>query len=137
MEVRHCSVCRRLIQYPGFGIPMCSDCKKQDDEDFEKVKNYLRDHASATEQEVVDVTEVDPHKILRWLREERLMVGDASHFSLTCESCGEKITTGRYCIKCRSSLAKGFGANRESENKPKDVDLSRKDVRMRFLGGYK
>ncbi len=44
------------------------------------------------------------------MREERLVFAKGSPIQLTCENCGEPITTGRYCAKCKAQLATGLGA---------------------------
>jgi ribosomal protein L32 len=53
--------------------------------------------------------EVKLTKIQQWVREERLVFAKGAAINLTCESCGEPITTGRYCAKCKAKLATGLG----------------------------
>ncbi|HEY8422471.1 MAG TPA: flagellar operon protein YvyF [Thermoclostridium sp.] len=104
-EIKYCKECRRIFQYES-GPVLCSFCRKKDDEEFEKVRVFLRDFPGATMQEVSNVTGVSPSKIHRWLKEERLEVVEGSPVALNCEKCGVRIRSGRFCVECSKSLAK-------------------------------
>ena len=104
-EIRYCKECRRIFQYVS-GPVLCNFCKKKDDEEFEKVRVFLRDYPGATMQEVSNVTGVKPGKIHRWLKEERLEVSEGSPVALNCEKCGIRIRSGRFCVDCSRSLAR-------------------------------
>ena len=94
-----------MFQYVT-GSVLCPVCRKKDDEEFEKVRNFLRDFPGANMQEVSDNTGVSPGKISRWLKEERLEVSEGSPVALNCESCGVRIRSGRFCLDCSRSLAR-------------------------------
>jgi len=104
-EIRYCKECRRIFQYLN-GPVLCEVCRKKDDEDFEKVRNFLRDYPGANMQEVSNATGVKPSKIHRWLKEERLEVSEGSPVALNCERCGIRIRSGRFCVECSKLLAK-------------------------------
>jgi len=104
-EIRYCKICRKIFQYYS-GPVYCPACKKLDDEEFEKVRTFLRDFPGATIREVTDNTGVSPVKINRWLREERLEVSENSPIALNCEKCGVRIRSGRFCIECSKTLAR-------------------------------
>lgn len=104
-ELRYCKECHRLFQYIS-GPVVCDACKKKDDEEYEKVRAYLREFPGANMQEVAQQTGVEPRKILRWLKEERLEVCEGSPVALNCEKCGVRIRSGRFCPECSKALAK-------------------------------
>ena len=134
MDVRNCRECRRLFQYQGYGDILCPTCRKIDDEEFDKVKEFLRNNPGTNQKGVCEATGVDFNKILRWLREERLVTTDASGLGLKCEQCGKTICSGRLCDECKRKLALDFGLNRKSDNDmPRNVGVSHKNQRMRFL----
>jgi len=104
-EIKYCKECKRIFQYVS-GPVLCSFCRKKDDEEFEKVRTFLRDFPGATMQEVSQATGVSTTKIHRWLKEERLEVVEGSPVALNCEKCGVRIRSGRFCVDCAKSLAK-------------------------------
>ncbi|AGC69538.1 flagellar operon protein YvyF [Thermoclostridium stercorarium subsp. stercorarium DSM 8532] len=104
-EIRYCKECHRIFQYMG-GPVLCSYCRKKDDEEFEKVRAFLKEYPGATMQEVSNATGVKPSKINRWLKEERLEVSEGSPVALNCERCGVRIRSGRFCIECSKMLAR-------------------------------
>ncbi len=122
-ELRYCKVCRKMFQYVA-GAQLCPACKKIDEEEFEKVRTFLRDFPGANMKEVSDNTGVSPNKINRWLKEERLEVSEGSPVALNCENCGVRIRSGRLCIECSKGLAREMmnaGRElRESLNKYRD-----------------
>ncbi|NLY18213.1 MAG: flagellar operon protein YvyF [Clostridiaceae bacterium] len=127
-EIRNCKICRRIFQYVN-GPVYCPACKKIDEEEFEKVRLFLRDFPGATMREVTDNTGVSPHKISRWLREERLEVSENSPIALNCENCGVRIRSGRFCIECSKSLAREMmNAGRELRMRLGETGSKRSDT---------
>lgn len=104
-EIRYCKSCRKMFQYIT-GPVLCATCKQADEAEFKKVRDFLRDFPGATMQEVSTNTGVSPTKINRWLKEERLEVSEGSPVALSCESCGIRIRSGRFCLECSRSLAR-------------------------------
>lgn len=108
MNVRNCTRCGRIYNYDGFKI--CPTCRRGDEEDFQKVKDYLYENPGANIQEVHEATEIESSKIIDFLREGRLEIGDGSNLILECEKCGTSIRTGRFCDRCASGLQKELGS---------------------------
>lgn len=104
-EIRYCRVCRKMFQYVT-GAQLCPACKQIDEEEYERVRTFLRDFPGANMQEVAENTQVNPNKISRWLKEERLEVSEGSPVALNCESCGVRIRSGRFCLDCSKGLAR-------------------------------
>ncbi len=104
MEVKVCRNCKKLFQ-DITGAQICSKCKQAEEEMFQKVKDYLRDHPGANMYEVNQETGVSSALIEKFLRQGRLQVSMDSPIGLTCERCGRKITTGRYCNGCKHEVS--------------------------------
>lgn len=115
MEMRNCKKCGRV--FSSFGDKICPDCKREEDELFTKVKDYIYDHPHASIKEVAEETEVEEEIILRFMREGRIEVADDSLSTLTCEKCGVAIRTGRYCVDCQKKLVGGLSAAMELSKK--------------------
>lgn len=135
MNVRNCRVCGRIFNYLS-GAPVCPACRESMEAKFQEVKEYIREHRGAGISEVADACDVEPAQIRQWLKEDRLEVTEDSAVFLNCESCGAPIRSGKYCEKCKQSMAKGFGdvlkTNRPEPPKPKKSDKE-DHAKMRFL----
>lgn len=87
------------------GQPICEECKKAVEDDFQKVKSYLSENPQASLKQISDDNGVKLNQIKEWIREERLMFDKDSPIQLTCEKCGAPIQTGRLCAKCKNNMA--------------------------------
>ena len=104
MNLRNCASCGKMFNYVT-GQPICDPCKKAIEEDFQKVKQYIEDNPTASLKMISEENQVSTKQIQQWIREERLMFSSDSPIQLLCEKCGAKIQTGRFCAKCRSTMA--------------------------------
>ena len=104
MNLRNCARCGKMFNYIG-GQPICDPCKKAIEEDFQKVKQYIVDNPRAGLKEIAEENGVTTKQIQQWIREERLMFTSDSPLQIQCEKCGATIQTGRYCEKCKASMA--------------------------------
>lgn len=129
MNIKNCSRCGKIYNYDGFRI--CPACRREDEKDYEKVKNYLHEYPGATISEVCEATGVDSQKIISFLREGRLEIGESSNLVLECESCGVSIRTGRFCEKCASGLQRELGqvVNTTKDKKP-SLDSNKEKFRV-------
>lgn len=103
MEVIQCVRCKKLFQHIS-GPPICYECKAQEEKDFDRVKEYLKEHPRATLSEVAEETEVSVERITKFLKEGRLEITQSSGIMLKCEKCGRPIPGGRLCKACSSQL---------------------------------
>jgi hypothetical protein len=119
------------------GVQLCDACKRLDEEDFEKVRNFVRDFPGATVQEVSRETEVPTQMIYRYLKEGRLEVSESSQIALQCENCGARIKSGRFCINCSKKLANDMiSAGKSLRETIKGDDSAEKDVGgLRYMHG--
>ncbi|ABZ83374.1 conserved hypothetical protein [Heliomicrobium modesticaldum Ice1] len=129
MDVKNCPRCNRIF-IPQGGRRICPVCVKEEEKQFDKVREYLRDNPGAPLLMVIQETGVDEDTILHFIKEGRIEASQMSGASLQCDSCGAPITSGRYCNKCQEDLARDLqrltgGAKektpaREIKNRPKD-----------------
>jgi flagellar operon protein (TIGR03826 family) len=105
-EFKNCVKCGRLFK-AEMGVKFCSRCLNDSDAEYQLVKEYLYDHPNSNIVEVSEATNVDEDKILKYLREGKLMV-KGEGILLECERCGETINTGRFCRKCTKELESGL-----------------------------
>jgi len=107
MSLRNCPKCGKLFVFTTRN--MCPDCVKEENDEFALVKEYIREHEKATIDEVSEATGISTSKILKFLKEGRLILNPSNvNITLTCERCDEPILTGKYCQRCTESLSKGF-----------------------------
>ncbi len=122
MDIRNCPQCGRIFQYMGRNL--CSVCTDAEEKEFERVRDYLRDHEGSTVDEVAEATETDPKRIMHFLRQGRLVVKDGFNSGLYCESCGVPIPGGRLCARCTRSLTKDIADKLEDWDAPRLNDWS-------------
>ena len=135
MNLRNCARCGKMFNYIG-GQPICDPCKKAIEEDFQKVKQYIEDNPTASLKMISEENQVSTKQIQQWIREERLMFSKDSPIQLLCEGCGEPITTGRFCAKCKTSMANTLNDTVEQKRQALQQALQQKQEPksgMRFL----
>ena len=134
MDVRTCRQCKRIFNYVS-GPSICPACKQALEEKFQEVKKYIQDHPGVNIPVVAEECDVDAKQIKQWLREERLELSDSSASFLTCDSCGAAIRSGKFCEKCKSSMANNLQSV-ITPKKPKEPAMQKRDKenpKMRFL----
>ncbi len=141
MGVVNCRRCNKIFNAVMGYETVCPECRKQDNEEFKKVKDFLWDHPGTTIDELSDIFGIDPKHIKAWLRDEKLSLADGVVADiLTCEKCGKPILKGRFCEKCKASMVTEL---RKTIEKPKLTGTlatpppKGEDSRMRFLGKAK
>lgn len=135
MDVRNCRQCGKLYNYIGGPYRnLCPNCIKELEDKFIEIKEYIREHTVASISEISEVFDVTTKQVEQWVREERLCFTDDSPIGIQCESCGATIKTGRYCEKCKGSMADRFDNlyKKQGVAAPKP-EKNREHARMRFL----
>ncbi|MBU5436681.1 MerR family transcriptional regulator [Tissierella sp. MSJ-40] len=134
MNVRNCNRCGKIYNYDGFRL--CIQCRRNDEGDFQKVKEYLYENPGANVAEVSEQTEVSTRKIIEFLKEGRLEIKDENNILLECEKCGTPIKTGRFCDKCTISLQKELRQAVARTKDPKDLGVGRAKEKIRITDRY-
>lgn len=102
--LQSCLRCGNMFLYSGIGKCICENCKKEDEEEFQSVKNYIYEHPMATIMEVSGETGVRVIRIKSYLRDGRLIISDNSPIFINCEVCGTSIKYGRLCRSCADTM---------------------------------
>jgi hypothetical protein len=71
MPVMNCRACGNPFN-GGLNEPLCQSCKEREIQMFQKVRDYLREHPTATVEEIAEGTEVDSRIIMRFINQGRL-----------------------------------------------------------------
>lgn len=128
MDIRNCRKCGKIYTYDGF--PTCRECRKAQEASFQKVKEYLHEFPGASVAEVESSTGVEAKEIMEFLRQGRLEMDPSSTITLSCERCGAKILTGRFCEKCSYEMESSFRGTyqqkvqQQQKTKSKEMGLS-------------
>lgn len=101
MAMIRCPKCKNKYEYEGSPSKYCPDCSVREEQQYQIVRTYIKEHQGATVYEVSEALDVPRGKILQYLREERLEVSPSSTTFLSCHACGKAITTGSYCDSCK------------------------------------
>lgn len=105
MEVRNCKQCGRLFNY--IGRLLCPECLRQKEDEFAVVKEYIRENPNRGVADVSEATGTSMNQIRQWIREERLVLSEASATAgINCEGCGRPLTTGRLCASCKGQMSR-------------------------------
>ncbi|MDI3543388.1 MAG: uncharacterized protein PWP57_993 [Candidatus Atribacteria bacterium] len=108
MTLAKCKRCGKLFNRV-VDKDICPSCMEKEEEEFQKVKDFLKRYPEKKLEEISEETGVDKKVILDFLREGRLQLseiqGEKEASLLTCERCGKPITTGRFCEDCKKKLA--------------------------------
>ena len=133
MNVRNCRKCGKMFNYV-MGPMICPACRDALEEKFKEVKTYIQDHKNVGIKEVARECDVEVSQIQQWLREERLQLSEGSRIQLHCENCGCDILSGRFCEKCKNSMANSFSQSiKPKEAPPVQKKETKESPRMRFL----
>lgn len=132
MDIRNCKRCKRLFNYSD-NSKYCPACTEEIEQKFQDAKEFIYRHPGVGIQAVAEEVDVDPSQVKQWVREERLVLSDASDSGIVCETCGVLITTGRFCDSCKSALTNSLSSAITRKEEPK-IQIKKSDRdRMRFL----
>ena len=121
MALTNCSQCGSLF-HSHSGGRRCPECLQAEEDEFQKVLEYLREPGSHTVPAIADATGVSPQLITRWLRQQRvhaeLLPGE-----LQCRRCRTPVEGGSFCDECRLALAREVAEQRRlAERVPPPVN---------------
>lgn len=105
MQLTNCARCGRLFVKDSIR-DICLDCYREEEEAFEKVRNFLkkRENRTASMAQVVEKTGVEEKQILKWIRSGRLRIVNFPNLQYPCENCGRPIKKGRFCDRCQKEF---------------------------------
>ncbi len=107
MKIINCVRCKQAFAMVN-NTPVCGECLKKEEEQFDLIKVYLDENRGATMEQIAEDTGVPVKRILQFLKDGRLEGVQGS--GLKCSRCGIEITKGKYCPKCDAQLKKSLDA---------------------------
>ena len=132
MNVTNCRSCGRLFNVLS-NEKICPDCRKKLEDKFQQVKKYLEENPNSSMETVSRGRDVALKQSKKWVREERLILSDASEAGITCERCGKMIRTGKYCDECKTTMAMNLRSAYSSQFDPESRKKTERDrERLRF-----
>jgi flagellar operon protein (TIGR03826 family) len=102
MPISNCTRCGSI--FSRVNKPICPKCLEKEEKDFEKAVEWLRENPGCGIQELSEATGVERQDILRWIRENRIVMTNTSEL-VKCKKCGAPISSGNFCDQCKSELS--------------------------------
>jgi len=102
MEIRSCPECGRI--FVDTGVEVCPKCLQEEDRQFDTVRRFLQENPGVSIDHVCEETGVKKERILKFLRQGRLMQSRLTGVELRCDVCGAIILSGRVCDACVKKL---------------------------------
>ena len=134
MGLANCRECGDLFVQVSRDI--CDRCFKEQEAILQKVQRYIKDHPNLSLSEVAEATEVDEALVLKFIRENRLVLSASSvETMLNCESCGARIISGRLCAMCRAQLGAGLASQSVRSFRSSDTDDRGREGGRRMVSG--
>lgn len=132
MYMKNCTRCGKL--YATSNPTLCPDCMDEDQSDYQKVRDFVKENPKVSIEVICEATGVDEIKIREYLRQGHLVIADLSGPALECDRCGKPISKGRYCILCRQDIQKSFSTERLGQNKKSQ---KKEEKRESFVRHYR
>jgi len=104
-DLKNCPKCGKLYVYTGRFL--CPACIAAEEEEFQKIKEYLLEHRGANVLEVAQATGIEEEVIIKFIKKGRIQSEGLTIVDrLTCEKCGREIENGKFCPDCLEKMQK-------------------------------
>ena len=104
---------------------LCPECMAMENDDFQKVKDYLWDYPGSTTGDISKYTGVSEALILKWYEDGRLEKSKIKAAE-RCKICGKPITTGEICKNCQREMSRGLHKDEVAKEKTRTMYISGK-----------
>lgn len=127
IDVVNCPKCGSIYIKNKFR-DVCDDCFKKEEEEFDKVYQFLRirKNRAATIPRIVEATGVDEELLLKFIRTGRLKVATFPNLGYPCDKCGTLIRKGKLCDECSTELREELEAFQKEEKRKKELEAREK-----------
>ncbi len=112
MPISNCMRCGSI--FSRVDRPICPACLEKEEKDFGKAVEWLRDNPGKNIQELCKATGVERHDILKWIRENRIVMTMPTDL-VRCKKCGTPISAGNLCDQCKLGLSTQVSENLKSD----------------------
>ena len=104
MGIQNCRRCGKV--FVSTGSPICQDCVKKEDEQFDVVKKYLTENPGSSVESISRDTGIPVELVARFVRQGRIVgTGQENTGSSVCSICKRPISKGKICARCYSALS--------------------------------
>ncbi len=103
MPIVNCPKCGKL--FSNDIRPICDLCFKEEEEMFDKVRDFIKSNDSCTMAQVSEETGVSAKKIIKYIKEGRIEISKGMSGEIKCEACDKPISTGKYCEMCAKKIS--------------------------------
>lgn len=124
--LRNCQECNGIYSHPVSRL--CAKCSKKRNDEFIKVRDYVRKNPNSVINDVVLATEVSYEHVREFVEEDRLKLVPAD-MTKHCALCNVEITQGRICNDCAGVLNKK--ANKASAHRTQTGKVDNQGVHIR------
>jgi predicted amidophosphoribosyltransferase len=111
MKLKNCKICGKATPYITRGL--CQNCYEQREQDYLRVRDFIKDNPKVAIEVVVEATGVDERQIREFMRDGAIQAADLNGHPLKCQKCGKPIAQGVLCPLCRQELSSGLGPSKE------------------------
>lgn len=111
-----CQMCSGNLVEVHVGIFRCVSCGYLNKSHFQLIRDCLAENGALNAMEISDRTGVPRKTVEYFLLEEKLEIPVWSDIRIACQNCGALINTGRYCEKCKRSIAMGNNNLKKSDD---------------------
>jgi len=102
MSAMNCPRCGKVFY--KIREPVCAACVQEENENFERVRAYVKENPNRQINEVSEECNVPVKRILMYIRDGRIDATQGMAGELTCNKCGKPIISGKMCEKCTIEL---------------------------------
>lgn len=117
--VANCLKCKKIFN--KINVPICPDCIKKEEELFDEVRLLIKDNPLIDIDKVIEDTGVTKRKLIKWIKEDKLVLELHGADALSCSKCGKPLTHGKICKKCANRMQETVNiiSNSMKKEKPK------------------
>ena len=107
MALANCVRCKKMFN--KIKSPVCPSCRQAEDDDFEKIRDIVRDFPDLLPAQVAEKAEVEEAVVHRMLK-EGLISASSVNIDVKCGQCGQPAISAskRLCQSCLEKLNAGM-----------------------------
>lgn len=123
MDLYNCPNCNSLFVKTKFR-DVCDACYKEEEEQFDRVYEYIRkkNNRTASMVQVVEATGVEEELIIKFVKTGKLRIAQFPNLGVPCEKCGTVIRSGRLCDPCSDLIRSGLETYESEEKRRLEIE---------------
>jgi flagellar operon protein (TIGR03826 family) len=129
MGLRNCVRCGQV--FASNTSKVCPQCQEEEEEDFEKVKEFVYEEGNSTILKIHEGTGVEKKRIQKFIRKGRLTELNVD-LTIGCKRCGAAIKSGDYCKSCRDEMVSNLSGDK-TDKREKKSKKKKSSGKMRYM----